>query len=362
MKCARSMLSPRHLCNFVCAAQGGTISALSSLIAEWSAHEPSPFDDEHAPSKHTPGYLTTSEVYERLHALVELGDLEHDETFTQEDVGRALHALYERQQTELQPQGMLSRQRLGIGRLWRIIPPAPGNATGATAGFAASHTLYSMINAEDAAMRTLAAEKLLEAMGELESLGALLEAIMVAAAPLPGSPIDFQLLFTAAHDALNEADDVAEQRRVDGDGDGPATPGRGGGQRRAAPASGATKGARRNPARHSPKRSARERAAAPPAAEDGDKQALPQDMEAADGLQQHLGLLLRKALATMLDSASEEDERLVLRAQREEITALACTVITRLQQANTQLKAQVASHLPTPYFLLPPSYFLFPTP
>ena len=80
----------------------------------------------------------------------------------------------------------------------------------------------------------------------------------------------------------------------------------------------------------------------------------------AEGLQQQIGQLLRKALISMLDGASEEDEWDVLRAQREEITTLACSVITSLQQASTRLKAQVARQrlLPASFRVPPASYFL----
>ena len=94
--------------------------------------------------------------------------------------------------------------------------------------------------------------------------------------------------------------------------------------------------------------------------EDGDEDALPHDTEVAEGLQQQIGQLLRKALISMLDGASEEDEWDVLRAQREEITTLACSVITSLQQASTRLKAQVARQrlLPASFRVPPASYFL----
>ena len=41
-------------------AQDEHISGLCDLILEWSAQEPSPFEDEHAPSKHASGYLSKS--------------------------------------------------------------------------------------------------------------------------------------------------------------------------------------------------------------------------------------------------------------------------------------------------------------
>ena len=102
---------------------------MGDLILEWSAQEPSPFEDEHAPSRHASGYLSTGEVYERLSALVECGDFEYDQHFSEEDVGNVMLALYQAQQSQLQPSiGMLSRQRMGIGRLWRVIPPLAGDA------------------------------------------------------------------------------------------------------------------------------------------------------------------------------------------------------------------------------------------
>jgi hypothetical protein len=76
------------------------MSALSSAILEWSAAGQSPFDDEHLPSKHTKGHLSTMEIYERLTALVDCGDIEYEaeEAITQADVSAALHTLYDRQQ------------------------------------------------------------------------------------------------------------------------------------------------------------------------------------------------------------------------------------------------------------------------
>ena len=206
--------------------QASQLSLLSSAVLEWSCAEQSPFDDEQLPSKHTKGYLSTPEVYERLAALVECGDIEYeaDEPFTQADVSAALHALYDRQQKQLEPLGMLSRQRMGIGRLWRIVPlpPSDDGARGATPAGVTS-ILYRLVNAEDASARSSIAEELLEAMGELDSLCGLLEAIATAAAPLPGSPIDYQLLITAVNDALNEAD-AAARERLDGSGGAAAAP------------------------------------------------------------------------------------------------------------------------------------------
>ena len=83
--------------------QASQLSVLSSAVLEWSAAEQSPFDDDHAPSKHTKGYLSTVEVYERLTALVDCGDCEYefDEGFTQADVSAALHALYDQKMVDL---------------------------------------------------------------------------------------------------------------------------------------------------------------------------------------------------------------------------------------------------------------------
>ena len=103
---------------------------MRNLILEWSAQEPSPFEDEHAPSRHASGYLSTGEVYERLSALVECGDFEYDPSFSENDIGNVMLDLYKGQQSRLQPSiGMLSRQWMGVGRLWRIIPPPAGDAT-----------------------------------------------------------------------------------------------------------------------------------------------------------------------------------------------------------------------------------------
>ena len=199
---------------------------MEAIILEWAAAAPSPFDDDNLPANHTNGYLSTTEIYERLTTLVECGDIESDETgsgedvpFSLEDVDSALRGLYDRQRLHLEPLGILSRQRIGIGRMWRIVPPASGDAAlGATRGGLA-HILYRFVNADTAAARGAIAGELLEAVGEVKSLGDLLGAIATAAAPLPGSPIDVQLLVTAANDALNEA--------ADGDDRWPSTPGPG---------------------------------------------------------------------------------------------------------------------------------------
>jgi hypothetical protein len=202
-------------------AQDGHISGLLDVILEWAAQEPSPFEDAHAPSNHASGYLSTGEVFERLRALVQCGDFECDLSFSEDDVGNVLHTLYNGQQSQLQPSiGMLSRQRMGIGRLWRIIPPPAGDEIDGAAtqsANAATPILHALVNAEDATTRAQHVDQLLEAVGEIGSLRAVVEAIAAAAAPLPGSPIDFQLLLTAAHDALNEAEDVALQRLAGSD-------------------------------------------------------------------------------------------------------------------------------------------------
>lgn len=152
-----------------CAAQGEELSCLSGMILEWATSEPSPFHDELNPSKHWSGYLSTGEAYERLHALVECGDLEHDEPFSQEDVGTALLALYEHQQSQLKPLGVLSRQLMGIGRLWRIVPPPLSNVSGPDAPRVgvnvAARLLFALVNSEDATTSAQKRGELLDAFG-----------------------------------------------------------------------------------------------------------------------------------------------------------------------------------------------------
>ena len=310
--------------SIVCAAH------VEAIILEWAAASPSPFDDINGPARHSKGYFTTSEIYERLTALVESGDIESDEIgsgedvpFSLEDVDGALRGLYDRQQVHLEPLGMLSRHRMGIGRLWRIIFPTPDDAALSATRGGLAHILFRYVNAEEAAARATIAGELLDAVGEVKSLGDLLAAIATAAAPLPGSPIDVQLLITAANDALNEAADVDDR--------GPSTPAPG------TPAGRAGRRQRVDPTRHSPTRRS---AASTPSGEDDDGVSR-QDGEVADGLRQQLGQLLRKVLAELLANESDEDEQLALRAQRENVLAFACNEMARLQRAQVRLRAQV---------------------
>ena len=303
---------------------------LDATILEWAASSPSPFDDGTLPANRTKGYLTTPEVYERLTTLVECGDLESDEIasgedvlFSLEDVDGALRGLYDRQQQHLEPLGILSRQLMGIGRLWRIVPPAPDDAALGATQSGVAHILYRFVNAEDAAARATIASELLDAVGDVKSLGDLLAAIATAAAPLPDSSIDVQLLITAANDAINEA--------ADSDDRGPSTPAPG------APAGRAGRRQRVDPTRHSPTR----RSAASTSSGEEEDDVARQDGEAVDGLRQQLGQLLRKVLAQLLANESDEDEQLALRAQRENVLAFACNEMARLQRAQVRLHAQV---------------------
>ena len=110
----------------MCGSQAASHNVLSRIVLQWAASEPSPFDLQAGQSQSLAGYLSTADIYDRLGELLNSGDVEADdlEHFSVEDVGAALGALYERQQQQLEPLGMLSRMRMGIGRLWRIIPPS----------------------------------------------------------------------------------------------------------------------------------------------------------------------------------------------------------------------------------------------
>jgi hypothetical protein len=106
------------------------ISQVEDLVVAWAAAEPSPFNSSSS------GYMTTEEVRASLEAAISAGDVEgaDDEHAPDEHaVEAALLALQQRQQDLQEPLGLLSRQRLGIGRLWRIMPPNEDEASSASA-------------------------------------------------------------------------------------------------------------------------------------------------------------------------------------------------------------------------------------
>jgi hypothetical protein len=118
-------------------------SQVEDLIVAWAAAEPSPFNSSAS------GYMTTEEVRASLEAALSAGDVEgaDDEQPPDEHaVEAALLALQQRQQDLQEPLGLLSRQRLGIGRLWRIIPPNEDDAAAASATL--SRKLALLVNAE----------------------------------------------------------------------------------------------------------------------------------------------------------------------------------------------------------------------
>jgi hypothetical protein len=184
-------------------------SQVEDLIVAWAAAEPSPFNSSAS------GYMTTEEVRASLEAALSAGDVEgaDDEQPPDEHaVEAALLALQQRQQDLQEPLGLLSRQRLGIGRLWRIMPPNEDDAAAASATL--SRKLALLVNAESATEAERLSAEALDATGEVTSLASLLSALAAAAAPLPSVPLDLPLLVTQAHDILAEHEESAHTRRV----------------------------------------------------------------------------------------------------------------------------------------------------
>jgi hypothetical protein len=185
------------------------ISQVEDLVVAWAAAEPSPFNSSSS------GYMTTEEVRASLEAAISAGDVEgaDDEHAPDEHaVEAALLALQQRQQDLQEPLGLLSRQRLGIGRLWRIMPPNEDDAAAASATL--SRKLALLVNAESVTEAERLSAEALDAAGEVTSLGGLLSALAAAAAPLPSVPVDVPLLVTQAHDILAEHEESAHTRRV----------------------------------------------------------------------------------------------------------------------------------------------------
>ena len=119
-----------------------------AVILEWVGSDMTPFTDPNIQCKHLTGYLSTAEVHGRLVELISCGDVEYDasEPLSVSDVGVSLSGLYARQQQQFESLGILSCQRLGIGRLWRIVPPSGYESGQPFDGL--THKLFRVINAE----------------------------------------------------------------------------------------------------------------------------------------------------------------------------------------------------------------------
>ena len=286
--------------------------------------------------------MSTPDVYERLEALISVGDLDYEgeEAFSESDVGDALRELHLRQQQQQQPIGILTRERFGAGRLWRIVPPSAeeraARTSSGTPAFASAFVAVLDGTMDEAALEATA-QQLLHASGDVDSLGSLLTTITSAAASLPGSPINLQMVLAAADGALGDAEAKAALPVLGGAAAAAAaaTPGVSsrGSRKSASFDSAAPTGSRKKP---------RPTAAAPSpsaTAEQHDAAAAPREDAKAGALRVLLGRLLCRALARLV--ASGEETHVRLRKERSSVSTFACDAITRLQQVSARQQSKV---------------------
>lgn len=294
---------------------------------EWAASDACPFNNFNAEAGRCAGYYDTETIYGYLRDAIESGELESEATLDSAAVGDALHDLLSQQQ-QGQPLGVLSRYRLGLSRLWRIVPPdEETKAAHGANGAALSAVLRRVLAADELTVDDATVDRLLTEMGALESIVPLVGAIAAAAAPLPAADVDIQLLLTLTSDLIGQAEATAHESVTTGGGG----VGSAGARRRAAPTCA-------NAARHSPKKQRRASAARA----DG----TPQSTVVVHSVRELAELLLREGLSRVL--LAEKDEMLTLRRERDALLALSCQVISSLQGGRDLLKSKVHGARPPP--------------
>jgi len=321
---------------------GATHEVVATLLFAWVEAVGSPFDDDDddaSEREHVHGYLTVPQIVEKLHVVIEDGDVEHDgEELSEEGVSAALEDLAA-QQRKGEPLGILRRKARDGTWLWRLNPPDETTAAARAGGRTVSSerlqaVLFEMMDLETVASATAVVAALLDAAGdELVSLRPVLEALAAASVldvPSGTQRLDMQVLLTAADDALSDAQQTHVERLVRTAGAG------------ARAGAGASTTARRDPARNSPAgRAKRQRRSSEPTEHARNVQQ--HDAELSGELIEVVRLILAETLKRLLEPQSDEEALQTLRAERAALTTFACTELTTLQRVRSAARRRLDS-------------------
>ena len=278
------------------------------------------------------GFLGLTQIVHGLECAMEDGDVEHVKDVSEDGVLAALQQMLARQRNG-EALGVL-RRRVGGTWMYRIEPPDEATAE-ARAGRRTltvgrlQAVLLAMLDAETVVEATTATTQLIDAAGdELVSLGPLLEALAtIGDMPLAcqSSPLDTQLLLTAADDVLSDAEVCVVERMS-----------------RAQPMPGARR-KKLSPTRNSPAQPKRRRSARGDAAAASARE---HDAQLSGELVELVSLLLTEATRRLLADRADADALTFLRDERRQLTAFACAELTLLQQGRARDRKRLQGFAP----------------
>jgi len=175
-------------------------SDIAALIVTWATSEASPFQNNTM-------YYDAEAIATFVQSAIGTGDVDFDgDSIDVAAVDGALHELLALQGQGI-TLGVLSRQRIGLSRLWCIVPPDAETiaAHGACAATLPA-TLRRVFEADELLVDDALVDRVLTSVAPLSSIAPLVAAIAAAAAPLAAAAVGIVVLLKIGNELVGEAE------------------------------------------------------------------------------------------------------------------------------------------------------------